>query len=92
MFDITAYAGIRRLLDAVENVADSLRPNELETYRELAVKYAEPLQPDATDSICLEVILRNVEIRKAYRPEPECGPDRVIEPVRKRRSRRRQQD
>ena len=92
MFDITAYASIRRLLDAVENVEDSLRPNELETYRELALKYAEPLRPDATDATCLEVILRNVEIRKAYRPEPECGPERVIEPVRKKRSNRRQKD
>ncbi len=89
MVDIVGYAAIKRLLDAVERAVGKLRPNEIETYRELAAKYAGPAPPDANDATCLEVILRNVEIRKAYRVKPDSDRDRVIEPMIRRSSRRR---
>ena len=42
-------------------------PNELEMLHSLNEKYSEPLNPDPFDVIALEVILRNVEVRKGYR-------------------------
>ena len=42
-------------------------------------KYAEPLDPDPFDVTALEVLLRNVEIRKGYRFDPRTEGGRVIE-------------
>ncbi len=89
VFDITAYAAIRRLIDAVERVGERLTPNERETLAGLAAKYAEPVATEATDATCLEVILRNVEIRKGYRVDPAKDAERVIEPTLTRGKKRR---
>ena len=59
--------------------AAELMPNERETYRSLALKYAEPATPEATDAVCLDVILRNVEIRKGYDFDAATDGGRVID-------------
>ena len=85
MFDMTAYAVFKARLDELGAVEDELMPNERETYRSLALKYAEPATPDATDAVCLDVILRNVEIRKGYDFDPATDGGRVIDLPRGRR-------
>ena len=79
MFNMAAYASFKHLIDEVGEAGDSLMPNELETYRSLVMKYAEPLNPDATDVACLEVILRNIEIRRGYDIDPKTDGGRVID-------------
>ena len=79
MFDMTGYAVLKRLIDSVAAIEDKLMPNEFETFRSLVAKYAEPASPDATDITCLEVILRNIEIRKGYRIDPRTDGGRVID-------------
>ena len=79
MFNITAYAALKRLIDELDASGEQLMPNEIETYRSLAVKYAEPINPDATDVACLEVILRNIEIRRGYDFDPATDGGRVID-------------
>ena len=85
MFDMIAYAVFKARLDELGAVEDELMPNERETYRSLALKYAEPATPDATDAVCLDVILRNVEIRKGYDFDPATDGGRVIDLPRGRR-------
>ena len=85
MFNMIAYATFKERLDELGAVEDELMPNELETYRSLALKYAEPATPEATDAICLDVILRNVEIRKGYDIDPATDGGRVIDLPRARR-------
>ncbi len=79
MFNMAAYSALKGLIAEVGAVDDRLMPNELETYRSLAMKYAEPVSPDATDVTCLEVILRNVKIRKGYDFDPAKDGGRVID-------------
>ena len=79
MFNMAAYSALKGLIDEVGAVDDRLMPNELETYRSLAMKYAEPVSPDATDVTCLEVILRNVQIRRGYNFDPATDGGRVID-------------
>lgn len=79
MFNMAAYAALKRLIDEVGTVDDRLMPNELETYRSLAIKYAEPINPDPIDTACLEVILRNIEIRRGYDFDPATDGGRVID-------------
>ena len=70
MFDMTGYAELKRLLTKVEAIEEKLMPNELEMLRSLKAKYVEPLTPDPFDVTSLNVMLRNVEIRKGYRFDP----------------------
>ncbi len=79
MFNMAAYSALKGLIDEVGALDEQLMPNELETYRSLAIKYAEPLSPDATDVTCLEVILRNVQIRKGYDFDPATDGGRIID-------------
>ena len=79
MFDMAGYVEFRHLLDRVEAAGAALMPNEAETLAALKAKYAEPLTPDATDVTCLEVILRNVEIRKHYDIDAESHAKRTID-------------
>ncbi len=67
MFDMTGYVELKRLLTKVEAIEEKLMPNELEMLRSLKAKYVEPLNPDPFDVTSLNVMLRNVEIRKGYR-------------------------
>ena len=57
MFDLALYAELKRLLDSLAEAEDRLTPNEIETYRSIALKYADPATPDHNDVTCLEVIL-----------------------------------
>ncbi len=79
MFDMAAYVEVKRLLDALGAIEARLMPNELEMLRSLKLKYAEPSSPDPFDVTSLEVMLRNVEIRKGYRFDPEKDAGRVID-------------
>ncbi len=47
-------------------------------------RYAGPDHGDFDDKICLEVMLRNVAIRKGYTMEPKSDAARVIEITRTR--------
>ncbi len=78
MFDMTGYVELKRLLTKVEVIEEKLMPNELEMLRSLQARYVEPLNPDPFDVISLNVMLRNVEIRKDYRFDPRRDGGRVI--------------
>ena len=58
------YVEVQRLLEEVAVVEARLSPNERELYRSLKAKYAEPLSIAFDDKVCLEVLLRNVEVRR----------------------------
>ena len=84
MFNMARHAEAMRLLEAVAAVADELTPNELELYRSLKAKYEQLGHNDFDDAVCLEVILRNIEVRKGFNMDPRKDPGRVIEiPVKK---------
>ncbi len=78
MFNMTGYVGVKRLLTKVEAIEEKLMPNELEMLHSLQAKYVEPLNPDPYDVTSLNVLLRNVEIRKGYRFDPKRDGGRVI--------------
>ncbi len=66
MVNLAHYAEIKSLLDEVAVLADQLSPNERELFHTLAARYEEPVTGTFDDKICLEVMLRNVELRKGY--------------------------
>ena len=70
MVDLAQFVEIQRLLEEIEAVEDKLAPNELEMYRTLKSRHADPGPVPFDDVTCLEVILRNVAIRKGYDMEP----------------------
>ena len=73
MTNLLRHTEVTALLERLEGLEDRLLPNELEMLRALRAKYAEPGVTDFDDARCLEVILRNVEIRKGHRGGP-AGP------------------
>lgn len=79
MFDMAKYVEVKRLLEQIERVEPKLTSNEREMFRSLAAKYSEPAPSDFDDQICLEVILRNVEIRKGFNFDPARDPAKVID-------------
>lgn len=78
MFDMTGYAELKRLLTKVEEIEEKLMPNEFEMLRSLKAKYDDPLSPDPFDVTALNVMFRNVEIRKGYRFDSSRDGGRVI--------------
>ena len=78
MFNMAGYVELKRLLTKVKAIEETLMPNELEMLRSLQAKYVEPLNPDPFDVTSLNVMLRNVEIRKGYRFDPKRDGGRVI--------------
>ncbi len=70
MVDLAQFVEIQRLLEEIAAVEDKLAPNELEMYRNLEARHADPGPVSFDDVRCLEVILRNVGIRKGYDMEP----------------------
>jgi uncharacterized protein YcbK (DUF882 family) len=78
MFDMTAYAQLRVLLSELEKIEDTLMPNELEMLHSIKAKYTDPQSPDPFDSTALNVILRNVEVRKGFKIDPKKDTGRVI--------------
>ena len=83
MVNLARHVEAQRLLERLAAVEDALLPNELEMVRHLRAKYAEPGVTDFDDVTVLEVILRNVEIRKGYGMDPKTDGGRVYELERK---------
>ena len=71
MTNLARHAAVTELLERLERLEDRLLPNEREMVAHLRLKYAEPGVSDFDDAQCLEVILRNVEIRKGYQDGPD---------------------
>ena len=78
MANMTGYVELKRLLTEVEAIEEKLTPNELDMLRSLKARYIEPLNPDPFDVTSLNVMLRNVEIRRGYRFDPRKDGGRVI--------------
>ena len=83
MVNLARHVEAQRLLEQIAAVEDRLLPNELEMVHHLRAKYGEPGVTDFDDVPVLEVILRNVEIRKGYRIDPRKDAARVYELARK---------
>lgn len=83
MVNLAEYAEILDLVEQVGAVADDLTPNEREMFGHLKAKYEAPGQGSFDDKICLEVLLRNVGIRKGYDMKPAEAAARVIDLPRK---------
>ncbi len=78
MCSLPGFVELKRLLTKVAAIEEKLMPNELEMLRSLQAKYVEPLNPDPLGVTSLNVMLRNVEIRKGNRFDPRRDGDRVI--------------
>ena len=83
MVKLVDYAEILDLIERVEAVADKLAANERELFAHLKEKYAEPVTGSFDDKTCLEVILRNIEIREGYLLDPADVAARRIDLERK---------
>jgi hypothetical protein len=81
---MTDFVEVKRLLDALAAVEDRLSANELEMYRSIKARYEEPGAGSFDDKTCLEVMLRNIEIRAGYGLDPGQVAQRSIELGRKR--------
>ena len=67
------------MLERAVGLEDALLPNEVEMLHSLGGKYHQPLDSDPFDVTVLEVILRNIEVRKGYRIDVKKDPARVID-------------
>ena len=83
MVKLVDYADILDLIDRVEAVAGRLAAGERELFAHLKAKYADPVTGSFDDKTCLEVILRNIEIRERYRLDPADVAARRIDLERK---------
>ena len=79
MADLVRHVEMLRLLEETEASRDDLMPNEKEMLAHLREKYATPGPGHFDDKICLEVILRNVAIRRAHGLTPAEAATRVID-------------
>lgn len=66
MVNLSHYAGIKTLLDEVSGIAEELSSNERELFHTLAARYTEVTTGSFEDKTCLEVMLRNVKVRRSY--------------------------
>jgi len=83
MFNMTEYAELKRLVDELLAREDELLPNELEMLHSLHDKYTEPITVDPFDLTALNVMARNIEVRKGYDFDPKRDGGRVIDLPRK---------
>ena len=83
MVNLAHYAEIKALLDEVAACADDLSPNERELFHTLAARYEEPVTGSFEDKTCLEVMLRNVGLRKGYGMKASDATRRVDLPRRR---------
>jgi hypothetical protein len=79
MFNLTDYTELKRLLTELAAVEDALMANELEMLHSLRDKYAEPITVDPFDTTALNVMLRNIEVRKGHKFDPKKDAGRVID-------------
>jgi hypothetical protein len=84
MVNLVNHAEVVKLLAEAEALAADLTPNEQEMLSHLKSKYAVPDHGDFDDKICLEVMLRNVAIRKGYAMDPKRDAARAIDVTRTR--------
>ena len=84
MVNLANHAEVLKLLAEAEALAADLTPNEQEMLSHLKSKYAVPDHGDFDDKICLEVMLRNVAIRKGYAIDPKRDAARAIDVTRTR--------
>ncbi|CAA6824507.1 MAG: Unknown protein [uncultured Thiotrichaceae bacterium] len=66
MVQLANRAQVLKLLTEFDEVKDKLTSNELEMYSQIKEKYTTSDEGSFDDKICLEVILRNVNIRQGY--------------------------
>lgn len=85
MIDLAQYAELKNLLDRIEATEGELTPNERRQYLDMKGLYSEPCQVAFGDVRMLEVILRNVEIRKRYAIDKDKDTERAISFGRARR-------
>jgi hypothetical protein len=78
MVNLTAYNELKRLVAELEAVEDKLTSNELEMLHSLRGKYSEPVDADPFDITALQVMLRNIEIRKGYNMDVHKDPIKVV--------------
>lgn len=71
MFDMARHLRVIALLDEVAAVEERLIANEREMVAHLREKYADPGHGDGDDAAVLEIILRNVEIRRGFEIDPK---------------------
>jgi len=76
---MVGYVELKSLITEVEAIEEKLTPNELEMLHSFREKYNEPIDPDPFDVTALNVMLRNVEVRAAYRVDPRKDTGRVID-------------
>ena len=72
-------AQVNRLLGQLAAAEEKLTPNERELFHNLKAKYREPGATSFDDKTCLEVMLRNVEIRRGYGLDPQDTAGRIID-------------
>ncbi len=84
MVNLVNHAEVVKLLTEAEALAADLTPNEKEMLSHLKSKYAVADHGDFDDKICLEVMLRNVAIRKGYAMDPKRDAARAIDVTRTR--------
>ncbi len=65
MVDLANRAQVLELLEACEQQKDQLTANEFEMLSQLKLKYNEADEGSFDDKICLEVMIRNIGIRKS---------------------------
>ncbi len=70
---------VNRLLDQLAAVEEKLTPNERELFHKLKAKYRDPGATGFDDKTCLEVMLRNVKIRRGYALDPKDTVGRIID-------------
>ncbi len=87
IFDLAQFVEVTRLLEELAPREAELSPNEREMYRSLKAKYAEPGPTGFDDKVCLEVMLRNIEVRRHYGLKSGEQADRRIEVTKTPRSR-----
>ena len=71
MFDMARHLRVIALLDEIKAVDERLIANEREMVAHLREKYADPGHSDGDDAAVLEIILRNVEIRRGFEIDPK---------------------
>ncbi|MDA1356970.1 MAG: hypothetical protein O3A94_11975 [Proteobacteria bacterium] len=79
MVKLAAYAEFKAMLGRAAEIEDELLPNELEMLHSLNTKYSEALNLDPFDVTAIEVILRNVGVRKGFRFDVKKDTARVID-------------
>ncbi len=79
MPDLIDLAEVNRLLDQLAAVEEELTPNERELFHNLKAKYREPGVTSFDDKICLDVMLRNIKIRRGYGLDPQDTVGRIID-------------